>query len=207
MESHNMRVARGGIEIFNIQAARRLARRLARRAWQLWKALGGAFYLRSYSFSGSAYPVSDADRVQGRKGRPMRREWKRLEKGDRQQRAAERRLSTSRPSYPNRAEDSGLRGRESNIPASSPAASPPAASPTPFGPSLRGHPTAMTTVKRTTRRRSTSTTRRRSLTVMDIGALPRRCHSFSLTERTVCFIFEAPCLGRFRTGHDFFTCQ
>ena len=30
---------------------------------------------------------------------------------------------------------------------------------------------------------------------------------FSLTERTVCSIPEAPCLGKCRTGHNFFTCQ
>ena len=42
---------------------------------------------------------------------------------------------------------------------------------------------------------------------MDIGALPRRCRHFSLTERPVCYIFEAPLLGKCRTGHDFFIWQ
>ena len=46
-----------------------------------------------------------------------------------------------------------------------------------------------------------------TLLSMNIGAPPRRCRPFSLTERTVCSILEAPCLGKFRTGHGFFTCQ
>ena len=33
---------------------------------------------------------------------------------------------------------------------------------------------------------------------INIGALPRRCRPFSLTERTACFILEAPSLGNCR---------
>ena len=53
---------------------------------------------------------SEEGRAQGRNERPMRREQKRLEKADRQRRAAERRLQASRPNHPGRVEDSGLRG-------------------------------------------------------------------------------------------------
>jgi len=42
---------------------------------------------------------------------------------------------------------------------------------------------------------------------MNIGTLPRRCRPFSLTERSVCFILEAPFFGKCRTGHDLFICQ
>ena len=42
---------------------------------------------------------------------------------------------------------------------------------------------------------------------LQIGALPRQCRPFSLTERSVCFIPEAPFLGKCRTGHDLFICQ
>ena len=35
---------------------------------------------------------------------------------------------------------------------------------------------------------------------MNIGALPRRCRPFSLTERSVCFILEAPFLGNAEQG-------
>ena len=43
--------------------------------------------------------------------------------------------------------------------------------------------------------------------LMNIGALPRRCRPFSLTERSVCFIPDAPFLGKCRAGHDLFICQ
>ena len=43
--------------------------------------------------------------------------------------------------------------------------------------------------------------------VMNIGAIPRRCRPFSPTERSVCFIPEAPFFGKCRTGHDLFICQ
>ena len=57
--------------------------------------------------------MSDAERVQGRKDRPMRKQLKRLEKDDR--RAAERPLQASHSNHSNRVEDSGLGGRESII--------------------------------------------------------------------------------------------
>ena len=123
------RIDRECMAIFNMRTERRLQRRM----WQLWKTLGGAdqitlrelfeddihyFELRRCFFTHgrpSSYFMSDAERAQGRKGRPMRKERKRLEKADRQQRAAEKRLQASRPKHPNRVEDSGLRGRESTI--------------------------------------------------------------------------------------------
>ena len=42
---------------------------------------------------------------------------------------------------------------------------------------------------------------------MNVGALPRRCRPFSLAERSVCFILEAPFLGECRKGHGLFICQ
>ena len=80
MESHDTWVAQESIEVRNVLTTRRLPRR----AWKPWKTLRGAdrtalseffeqdyhyLHLRSYFFSGSAYPVSDAERVQGRKER------------------------------------------------------------------------------------------------------------------------------------------
>ena len=44
-------------------------------------------------------------------------------------------------------------------------------------------------------------------TYMDIGALPRRCRPFSLTERPVFFFPGASFFGKCRTGHDLFICQ
>ena len=88
-----------------------------------WKTLRGAdpavlqkffenpFYysrLRFYYHCVSDFLASDADRVQGRKDRPMRKEQKRLAKMDRKRRATERRLQASRQ---NSAEDSGPGGR------------------------------------------------------------------------------------------------
>jgi hypothetical protein len=97
----------------------------------LWKTFRGAdpavlqeffenpFYysrLRFYYHCVSDFLASDADRVQGRKDRPMRKKQKRLEKADRQQRAAARHLQAPRLNNQNRVEDSELRGdRESMI--------------------------------------------------------------------------------------------
>ena len=69
------------------------------------------FELRGYFHSiesRSAYLPSDAERVQGRKNRPMRKRKKRLAKTDRKQRATERRLQAPRQ---NSVEDSGSGGR------------------------------------------------------------------------------------------------
>ena len=59
--------------------------------------------------------MSDEERAQGRRERPMGKERKLLEKADTQQRVAERRLQAPRPNHLNRADDSGLRGGRDSI--------------------------------------------------------------------------------------------